>query len=98
MTLEGFTDLVRSDSWAFFGISADYMNGSVTIYHKILDGQNAPLIKSFAINYADFELKRNAILIIGGVEPNPYFDSISGFLGTIGNIEMSRFYTPNIAF
>ena len=38
MTLEGFTDLVRSDQWAFFGISADYMNGAVTIYHKIFDG------------------------------------------------------------
>ena len=98
MTIEGFQGLPRTDSWAFFGISCDYMNGSVTIYNKIFDGQNTPLIKSFAIDYPEFELRKNAIMIIAGVEPNPYFDSLSGFLGTIGNIEMSRFYTPNIAF
>lgn len=65
----------------------------MTIYNKIFDGNNQPSIKTFAIDYPQFALKNNSILIVGGVESNPYFDSISGFLGTIGNLEMSRFYT-----
>ena len=68
MTIEGFTGLPRTDSWAFFGISADYKNGSVTIYNKIFDGNNQPSIKTFAIDYPDFSLKQNSILIVGGVE------------------------------
>ncbi len=98
MTIEGFIELTRTDSWSFFGISADYINGTVSIYLKVFDGINAPLSKTFAIEYPQFRLTRNSELIIGSVDPNPYFDSVSGFIGSIANIEMSQFYTNNLAF
>lgn len=94
MLYEGFTDLQRTDAWSFFGFSVDYENGTASIYLKVSDAANsAPLFKSFAIEYPDFELKRDALLVIAGVEENPYFESISGFLGTIANVEMAKFYT-----
>lgn len=99
MQLEGFQGLPRTDAWCFFGVSLDYENGTGTLYLKVYDQANsAPLSKSFAIEYNNFELLANSKLVVAGVDPNPYFQSISGFLGTIANIEMARFYTQDLAF
>lgn len=98
MAIEGFTDLLRTDSWSFFGISADYENGSFTIFLKVFDGVNIPLTKNFDFDFVNFNLDQNADLIVGGVEGNSYFDSVSGFIGQIANIEMGLFFTNNLSF
>lgn len=98
MVIEGFTDLLRTDSWSFFGISADYENGSFTIFLKVFDGVNIPLTKNFDFEFPGFNLDQNADLIVGGVDSNSYFDSVSGFLGQIANIEMGLFFTENLSF
>ncbi len=99
MTIEGFTDLERTDAWSFFGISLDYENGTASIYLKVFDQANsAPIMKSFAVEYPNFSLNESSRLVIAGVEKNPYFESISGFIGEIANIEMAKFYTNSLAF
>lgn len=37
-------------------------------------------------------------MTVAGVDNNPYFQSISGYLGTVANIEMAKFYTSDLAF
>ena len=69
MTIEGFTGLQRTDAWSFFGISLDYLNGTATIYLKVFDAeQSAPLQKSFSVQFADFQLKQDSVLVVAGVE------------------------------
>ena len=36
------------------------------------------------------------MMIIADVENNQYFESVSGFVGQIGYIEMGKFYTNNL--
>ena len=43
-------------------------------------------------------LRKNAELIVGGVQPNPYFATVSGFIGDIANIEMGEFYTSDLSY
>ena len=60
MMIDGFDDLIRTDSWTFFGISADYNNSAISIYFKVFDGVSLPLSKTFAINYPEFLLRNGA--------------------------------------
>lgn len=60
MLFDGFEDLIRSDAWSYFGISADYKNGQVSIYIKVFDGISLPLSKTFSVEYPGFLLRNNA--------------------------------------
>ena len=95
MKLEGFTDVeLVKNSWSYFGISADYKNGSVNIFFFSFNNiMVAPETKTFEINFPDFKLTKTVELIVAGVELNPYFQSTSGFIGNISAVEMGLFYT-----
>ncbi len=98
MKIEGFVDIpLNQESWSFFSISCNYSENTAMIYYKVFDGSvNNAKFKTFGLDYPAFILKQNAELTLASVERNPYFDSVSGFIGEMAYIEMSAFYTTEL--
>jgi hypothetical protein len=97
MKIEGFVDLkLTKNTWSFFAISCDYVNGEISIFFYPYDGLSKGNIKTYKVNFPEFSLSKNAELVVASVENNPYFQSTSGFIGDIGLIEMGTFYTVRL--
>lgn len=100
MKLDGFTDLqLVKNTWSFFAVSADYVNGKVALYYFAYNNvQQLPSSKTFSVEYSNFAFSNKIETVIAGVELNPYFQSTSGFIGNIGSVEFGTFYTENLDY
>lgn len=97
MKIEGFVDMkLARNTWSFFAVSCDYVNGEISIFFYPYDGISKGNIKTYKINFPDFSLSKNAELVVASVENNPYFQSTSGFIGDIALIEMGIFYSVRL--
>lgn len=99
MFIEAIDNIPASDAWVFFAFSIDYSSGKVNAYVKSYDGITQPILKQNVVSYPEFALGKDSILILADVVGNnKYFQQVAGFKGTIGYVEMSKFFTDNLAF
>ncbi len=97
MKIDGFLQLPLNDSWIYWGLSADYLTGTMNLAIKTYDSKGSSFFnKSFTINYTEFQVRNPSELILASVENNPYFQSTSGFIGFIGYIQMANYPVDNL--
>ena len=97
MVIQGFPQRPLAPGiWTFFAVSADYAAGNIFIFAKQFDGTSAPLSQSFAVSYKGFELRQNFEVVLASVQTNPYFESVSGFIGNIAAVEVALMFTEAV--
>ena len=65
MKIEGFVDMkLQRNTWSFFAVSCDYVNGEVSIFFWAFNDQSQANIKTYKINFPEFNLSQNAELVI----------------------------------
>lgn len=94
--IDGFVGIEISQNWNYFGISVDYEIGVISIYFKVFDQITPSQEKSFTVDFPEFELRKESELYFAAFEDNPFFESVSGFLGDVSHFELGVFYTQNL--
>lgn len=95
MFIDGFTDIQDiKDRWVFFAFSANYRENVSTIFMKVFNEnpQNTQQ-KIIPLQLSQFALNKYSAIEFASVANNPYFDSVSGFVGKLGFVEMTTYYT-----
>lgn len=56
------------------------------------------MMRNSELTYTEFKMQENVEIVLAGVQNNPYFDSTSGFVGSIAMVELALIYTQNLEF